>query len=217
MNRPAACSNCGIENVTHNEMYCELPQKFLRCLNEKCWAAAQNPAQHSHSCGIRERCQELSPEDEKHKQTIRVSLATERAAIKRFVTGSLDPVIGISGVRTQSTIAKQIEFGWSDEKIFEIIGPKTMNFRLLLAIERLIVARVDIGYRKTNITTFDAQPTVDRAHEVTTIHQTAAILSFEEDEKIDIETDTYVYHCQFKKQGQIYVLAGYHQILKDEY
>lgn len=156
---PAACSNCDVQNATHNGMYRNMPQKYLRCFNEKCWAAARNPDEHSHLCANREPCKELAANDEKHKQALRVVVSTESAAIKRLVIGSPDPVIGISGVRTQSTIANQIEFGWYDEKMFEIIGPKTMNFRLLLAIQRSIVSRVDVGYRKTDITTFDAQPT----------------------------------------------------------
>lgn len=64
-----------------------------------------------------------------------------------------------------------------------------MNFRLLLA---------------------------DRALEVTTLHQSAAILSLEEDEKIGVETETFIYHLQFNKQGQVYVLSQFESISKDD-
>lgn len=55
-----------------------------------------------------------------------------------------------------------------------------------------------------------------QAHEVTTLHQTVAILSFEEDEKIYVESETHVYHLQFKKQGQVYVLTEFNPIRKND-
>lgn len=214
---PAAqCSNCGRFDPTHIEMYCsEKPQIFLRCPNEKCWAAAGTPAEHSYSCMDRKPCTVLSPKDPIHQTTIRLRVSTEREAIKRYVAGSANPVVGFSGTRVRSTIANDIEFVFND-KMFELHGPKTMNFRVIIAIQQSIVARIDVGFFEPNIIFFDVQPSIDEVAGATQLHQTAAILMFEENEKIDVESKNKIYHMQFRKQDGIYVCSKFENIQKDD-
>lgn len=214
---PAAqCSNCGRLNPTHNEMYCsEQPQMFLRCPNEKCWAAVGTPSQHNHSCMDRKPLNVLSPNDPIHQTTIRLRVSTERAAIKRYVAGSADTVFGFSGSRVRSTIANDIEFVFKD-KMMEIHGPKTMNFRVIIAIQQSIVARIDVGFFEPNVIFFDVQPSIDEVAEVAHLHETAAILMFEENEKIDVESKGNIYHMEFRKQDEIFVCSKFEIIQNDD-
>lgn len=212
----AQCSNCGEINAAHISMYCsEKPQKILRCSNEKCWGADD----HCQTCPkLHQPLIVLSQFDQIHETIIRLRVSTERESIKSFGPGSPEPVVGLRGMRVRSTIAEAILFEWKNNKNFEIYGPKTMNFRLLIAIRRSIVARIDVGIIENNFTLFDAHLSIENAHEASQIEQTITILSFEEDEKIEIETMNYVYHLQFQKRDEVYggyALDRFEQIQKN--
>lgn len=217
------CFNCGHQDVTHIAMYCStLPQKFLRCRDPKCWAAARDSNEHVRGCSIRETCRPLSTNDRIHNVPMRFNMTTKNNSIKRFVPGINEAMIGHPGLRCQSSIAEDIEFEWTNPNLFEIFGPETMNFRILLVIDRTIVARFDIGYQTTNMLLFpiESQMKVEKFKEATKMNQTVAILSTTADENIEIETSDRYYRLTFKKADtatdELYVLAQYEVQKKNE-
>lgn len=209
------CFNCGRPDATHIAMYCDAePQKFLRCSDHNCWAAARNQSEHKRGCANRNECTPLSVNDKLHCQAMRIRISSEKEPIKRLIPGTTEPVDGFAGIRTRSSIANDIEFEWTDEKTFELYGPETMNFRILLVINNAYVARFDVGQKKVEMTLFDSPMPLERYIDATKPNQTAAILVTKENERIDIETNNQVSHCVFKKVGSIYVLADYEFIQK---
>lgn len=189
------CSNCGQLDQTHIAMYCDQePQKILRCADQKCWAAARSQADHHWRCNIKENCIELDANDPIHDEVMRFQIISEKEPIKRYDVGS--------------SIANNIDLEWKNEKCFEIYGPGTMNFRVLLAVEEQIVGRFDVGNLKTDFLTFDLPPDLDHVNDASEIDQTAAILVVAEADVIYVKTDR-IFRLQFERNGRYFHLVKY--------
>lgn len=217
MNKSDLCFNCGRQDANHIAMYCnEQPQKLLRCSDQKCWAAARDNSEHARSCSLIEECRPLSANDSIHNTAMRFKIETENEGIKRFVVGKAEPLVGHVGLRSRSAIAEDIEFEWTSEKSFEVFGPQTMYFRVLLAVDRSIVARFDIGYRTSSLfmLSMENQPQLEKCREATKLHQTIAILVTQPDDHIEIETSDRKYRLQFVKEKGFFNLAQYEMDIK---
>lgn len=137
-----------------------------------------------------EVCEPLGVNNRIHNVCSRFSLSTIKNPIRRFVPGFKKLLDCNLNVRTRSAIAEDIEFEWSNPKSFDIYGPGTMNFRVLLVVKNAIVARFDVGYMRTSFLLFpiESQPKLEKFKEATKINQTVAILVTEADDLIEVET-----------------------------
>lgn len=197
------CFNCGHQDVAHIAMYCnEMPQKMLRCTDQRCWAAARNTDDHSRFCAIRNKvCETLDTRDQIHKMAMRfhLTLMNQESAILRLIPGLPSPELGPIQLRSRSAIADDIEFEWTSTNIFDIYGPETMYFRVLIAINESCVARFDVSYQKAQLLMYplEGQVPLNRYRDATKMNQTAAILVLPNDELFEIETATQIFRMRF--------------------
>lgn len=198
-------------------MYCStLPQKFLRCADSKCWAAARDDTEHVRGCSIRGACMPLGSNDAIHNVVMRFNLSTTNNTIERYVPVIKKIVKPQINLRTRSSIAEDIEFKWDSPKSFLICGPESMNFRVLIVVCRKIVARFDIGYRNTELLLFpiESQPNLEKCKEASKMNQTAAILTTSPNDTLEIETHDHLYRLVFSlvdvgDDDEYYELAQY--------
>lgn len=207
------CFNCGYPDSSHIAMYCNtMPQKFLRCADSKCWAAARDNTEHVRGCSNRNVvCRQLSSNDPIHNTAMRIMITSENNPIKRFVPNIPDLITGHPKLRYRSQIAEDIEFEWTNSKTFEVYGPESMNFRILLSVNQTIVARFDVGYKITNLLMFpvENQPKLEKYRDATKMHQTVAILIIEPDETIEVETSYKIFRMKFDEKDGMMLLSNY--------
>lgn len=101
------CFNCGHQDVPHIAMYCnDMPQKMLRCTDQRCWAAARNIEEHNRACTLRGAGRPLEPRDPINAINMRFSLTLQNteSEIKRLIPGVQDPKLGPVNVRSQKTL-----------------------------------------------------------------------------------------------------------------
>lgn len=216
------CFNCGHQDVSHIAMYCnEMPQKHLRCTDQRCWAAARNKDDHSRFCTIRDTvCRALDAKDAIHQMAMRFQLTIMKVESKilRFIPGVPDPDFGPVNVRSRSAIADDIEYEWSKDNVFEIYGPETMYFRILIVIDESCVARFDVNHNKSTIILYsmEGQLPLSRYRDATKMNQTVAILILPNDEDFEVETATQIFRLRFAKiaRTEMYRVMEYTTISK---
>lgn len=173
------CFNCGRPNASHIAMYCsDKIQQHRRCEDPKCWAACRNSNDHSAMCAEnRIASLALANSSPLHRPVRRFTILTE-SSIEQYTVGNKTFKNGPVGLNTTSIIAEDINLKWENKNKFVITGPKTMYFRVLIAVGRYIIARVDVCCESSVFVRLP-ETQLENCRDVTKIQQTVAILRVE--------------------------------------
>lgn len=137
--RTDLCYNCGRSNTNHIAMYCsEKVQQFLRCEDPNCWSACRNANDHSAICSsgrTGSRARALGESDPLHCPLKRFSILADNS-IARYLIGTKKTEYGPIGLISTSVIADNITYKWESQN---------SCFRVLIAFQRSIIARVDVS------------------------------------------------------------------------
>lgn len=183
------CFNCGRTSANHIAMYCsEKLQQFVRCEDQKCWAACREASDHSAMCSMpRTPSRQLSDNDLLHRVSDRFAMTSTSGPITRYNIGRKCTENGLIGLAYTSAIAEDIVYLWENENNFVINGPSTMYFRVLIAVNKTIVARLDVGNELSRFTRIP-NTSLEFYRDATKIQQTVAILVINENDPIQINT-----------------------------